>query len=165
MADRETKLNDELVFSDEQLPEIEIDFDFDNNVSLSSNRFDEDYKMKRLRQDDTKIFLEKMRIKSEHLKQKTLLIIKNALEDLRLPKKNEQLRIRTQQQINLISVILKIISEHNMTMYYVKTAFHSKKNQHDLRVKLKRVLHDMQSEIRECSYHISSLPLSHLTWR
>ncbi len=41
-------------------------------------------------------------------------ILQNVLVDLRLPKRGEQIRIRTQQQINLIAMVLKILEVHKV---------------------------------------------------
>ena len=78
-----------------------------------SSRFDEDKEMKKGRLDDTKIFLKEMRVRHDIIKNKTLMLIRNSLSDLVLPRKDEQLRIRTQQQINLVSIILKMLSVHS----------------------------------------------------
>ncbi len=59
-----------------------------------------------------KIFLEEHDIRIESFKNPTFRIIYHVLEDLTLPRPGEQMRIRTQQQINLISIILKIIEVH-----------------------------------------------------
>jgi hypothetical protein len=61
---------------------------------------------------EAKRFLEKMDIRLINIKSPTYQILHNVLTDLRLPHRGEQLRIRTQQQINLISLILKMIAIH-----------------------------------------------------
>lgn len=58
-----------------------------------------------------KIFLDEMKIKKIKSK-KTTTMIMFAIENLKLPLKGEVLRIRTQQQINLIAIILVILKEH-----------------------------------------------------
>lgn len=59
-----------------------------------------------------KIFLEKWNIRTNKIKPPTFLIIGNVLEHLRLPEPGEQIRIRTQQQINLISILLKVVEQN-----------------------------------------------------
>ncbi len=61
---------------------------------------------------NAKLFLSENNIRGDIFNKPTFQIIKNVLADLRLPKKGEQIRIRTQQQINLLSMILKIIDVH-----------------------------------------------------
>jgi hypothetical protein len=60
-----------------------------------------------------KKFLHEIDVRETPVKNQTLLMLEN-IEELRLPAKNEQMRIRTQQQINLISVVLKMASEHKV---------------------------------------------------
>ena len=59
-----------------------------------------------------KLFLDKIDVRTQKVTNKTQLII--STDDLRLPDKNEQLRIRTQTQLNLIFVILKIIEQYKI---------------------------------------------------
>jgi len=59
-----------------------------------------------------KEFLFENNIRQSIFTESDFLIINNVLTDLRLPKKKQQLRIRTQQQINLISIVFKIIEIH-----------------------------------------------------
>ena len=61
---------------------------------------------------DAKLFLSENNIRGDIFNKPTFQIIRNVLSDLRLPKKGEQIRIRTQQQINLLSMVLKIIDVH-----------------------------------------------------
>jgi hypothetical protein len=60
---------------------------------------------------EVKIFLDRMKIK-EIKSSKTIKMIMYAFDNLRLPVPSEILRIRTQQQINLIAIILKILKKH-----------------------------------------------------
>lgn len=80
------------------------DFDLEN-IDIRNNKMEKWY-------ENSKKVLDKWDIRSENCKKNTFLIIYNLINDLRLPKKNEQLRIRTQQQINLISLIIKILDIH-----------------------------------------------------
>lgn len=59
-----------------------------------------------------KEFLFENNIRQSIFTESDFLVINNVLTDLRLPKKKQQLRIRTQQQINLISIVFKIIEIH-----------------------------------------------------
>ena len=59
-----------------------------------------------------KTCLEQMDIRIDKLKPSTFHIILDILNDFRLPGPGEQLRIRTQQQINLIAIILRIVEIH-----------------------------------------------------
>lgn len=63
--------------------------------------------------DRVKIFLNELRIHKDIVKNSTYRIIYKILTDFTLPKKDEQMRIRTQQQINLITLILKMIEVHH----------------------------------------------------
>ena len=65
--------------------------------------------------DSVKIFLDNIDVRAtEKITKTTWNIIYNFLDDFRLPHPGEQIRIRTQQQINLISIILKITDVHNI---------------------------------------------------
>jgi len=93
--------------------DFEVDMDFDLDIDLE---VDLDLDLDKTKHPDrykkaVRIFLEKNDIRKSNFKKKTFLILYKVLNDLILPKKNEQLRIRTQQQINLLSIILKIIDE------------------------------------------------------
>lgn len=57
-------------------------------------------------------FLDKIKIRREDIKETTFQVIKN-LKDFYLPLRGEQIRIRTQTQLNLISVILKLVHYHS----------------------------------------------------
>ena len=61
---------------------------------------------------NAKRFMDENKIRGDIYNKPTFQIIKKVLHDLRLPKRGEQIRIRTQQQINLLSMILKIIDVH-----------------------------------------------------
>lgn len=61
---------------------------------------------------NAKRFLNENNIRTEIFNKPSFQILENVLTELRLPKKNEQIRIRTQQQINLVSIILKIVDIH-----------------------------------------------------
>ncbi len=60
-------------------------------------------------------YLEKLDIHDVSLvKPPTFKIIKNFLNDFVLPQSGQQLRIRTQQQINMIAILLKIAEVHGV---------------------------------------------------
>mgnify|MGYP000309158265 CR=1 FL=1 len=61
--------------------------------------------------DETKIFIESIDVRPNHFTKQTFDIIRN-IGDFRLPEKGEQIRIRTQTQLNLISMLMKIVSVH-----------------------------------------------------
>lgn len=79
--------------------------DFKESTQLKNDTSEKDIKK-------VKIFLDKWDIRKEKIKDATYLILNNVLTDLILPLPGEQLRIRTQQQINLFSIILKILETH-----------------------------------------------------
>ncbi len=58
-----------------------------------------------------KTFLDKLDIRCAHFKRQSFIIVKNVMTDVSLPLLGEQFRIRTQRQINLISLIIKIAYE------------------------------------------------------
>lgn len=102
-------------------------FDTDDlNSFLSSSEFyntDEDIgteepkKQKNKKTSDSlaknaKQFLHENNIRENIFNKPSFQILKNVLTDLRLPIPGEQIRIRTQQQINLISIVLKLIKTH-----------------------------------------------------
>lgn len=60
-----------------------------------------------------KQFLEKIDVRLEIVKKQTLEIIRN-IKDFRLPEKHEQVRVRTQSQINLISLVMLIVHERKV---------------------------------------------------
>jgi len=62
--------------------------------------------------EDVRIFLEEMKIFSIKSKKIIKMIIKT-FDDLKLPIPGEQLRIRTQQQVNLIVLVLRILKQHD----------------------------------------------------
>lgn len=57
-----------------------------------------------------KTCLEKMDVRIDRLKPATFKIILDILNDFTLPRPGEQYRIRTQQQLNLIAIILRIVA-------------------------------------------------------
>lgn len=59
-----------------------------------------------------KLFLDVAKIRTENIKPKTFRIINNAIEDLRLPVSGEQIRIRTQQQFNMLALVMAIANQH-----------------------------------------------------
>lgn len=61
-----------------------------------------------------KVFLDRLMVNQSHFTKQTVEIIHNFLADFRLPERGEQLRLRTQQQINMISIILKITDIHEV---------------------------------------------------
>ena len=61
--------------------------------------------------DKVRIFLEEMKVFSIKSKRIISMIIKT-FDDLALPAPGEQFRIRTQQQVNLIVLVLRILKEH-----------------------------------------------------
>lgn len=60
-----------------------------------------------------KIFLDKINIRSEDIRSQTAKIAKS-LNDFQMPLPREQVRIRTQTQLNLISIILKLAHLHEL---------------------------------------------------
>lgn len=77
-----------------------LDFDFAGNPQGS-----EKYNSRaKIFLDENKLFLDRNRRQYQ--------IITQVLEDLTLPAPGESWRIRTQQQINLITIVLKILMEH-----------------------------------------------------
>ena len=63
---------------------------------------------------NAKIFLDELITKEHRVKNKTYQIIGSAFSNLRLPMPGEQLRIRTQQQINMLAIILSILKKHKL---------------------------------------------------
>jgi len=61
--------------------------------------------------DQVRIFLEEMRI-FEIKSKKIIKMLVKVFDDLRLPLPGEQFRIRTQQQVNMITLVLRILKEH-----------------------------------------------------
>ena len=55
-------------------------------------------------------FLDEIDVFTPKIGKQTMEII-SSLSDIRLPEKNEQMRIRTQTQLNMISIIVKIVLE------------------------------------------------------
>jgi len=92
-----------------------MDLDFENfdleNIEVRGNSDSTNITSERYKKN-VKIFLDACDIRIDDVKKSTIICLYNVLTDLILPKKGEQLRIRTQQQINLISLIFKIIREH-----------------------------------------------------
>lgn len=82
------------------------DIDFNNIKSESSRKLKDESR--------AKIFLEKNDIRISNFQKTKLFVIGRVLEELILPSPGEQLRIRTQQQINLISILLKVIDIHKI---------------------------------------------------
>ena len=89
------------------LAELGIDYAEDEPQTFSSKR-EQNNKKLNFEEKRAKSFLDKMHIRTSTIKNKTYQIIENVINDLVLPKKGEQIRIRTQQQINLISMVLKV---------------------------------------------------------
>jgi len=84
------------------------DFDFSlDDISVRENKTEAEKKY-----ENSKKILDKWDIRAENCKKNTFQIIYNLITDLKLPGKGESLRIRTQQQINLISLIIKILDMH-----------------------------------------------------
>lgn len=77
---------------------------------------------KKYRQD-TKLFLEEMNIRISHVKKANYKIISNIKSQLIIPKKNEQVRIRTQQQINLLSIVLGVLAKHKVAEEIMITTY------------------------------------------
>jgi len=91
--------------------DLNFDFDFDipalgHDINTVGKETPKNYN------DKGKEFLAKWDIRAEKVKKQTMICINNILTDFRLPLPGEQMRIRTQQQINLISIIFKIIQQH-----------------------------------------------------
>lgn len=59
-----------------------------------------------------RLFLDAAKIRTENIKPKTFQIINNAIDDLRLPVPGEQIRIRTQQQFNMLALVIAIANQH-----------------------------------------------------
>ncbi len=59
-----------------------------------------------------KEFLDKIDLKSSFVKNRTILMIENMKKDFRLPIVGEQIRLRFQQQISLISIVLFVLHSH-----------------------------------------------------
>ena len=55
-------------------------------------------------------YFEDLRLTTLHVKKQTRLIVESSFKGFRLPAKNEQLRVRTQGQINMIAVLLQVIA-------------------------------------------------------
>ena len=63
---------------------------------------------------DAKLFLERNRVyRRENIKKTTYKYISNS-SDIPIPSRGEQIRIRTQQQMNLIVIILKLVDIHGV---------------------------------------------------
>lgn len=62
--------------------------------------------------ENARQFINYARIRTENIKPKTFQIINNAIADLRLPMPGEQIRIRTQQQFNMIALVMAIAECH-----------------------------------------------------
>lgn len=60
--------------------------------------------------DNAKEFLDHIHIHESKCKKSTRLIISKFLQDFRFPLPGEQLRIRTQQQMNLIAILMKAVA-------------------------------------------------------
>ena len=89
------------------IPEINED-SFDFKKSNKKHETSEKYNKK------VRLFLEKNYIfETKHIKKNTYQYIYD-INKLKLPGKGEQLRIRTQQQINLITIILKIADKYKI---------------------------------------------------
>ncbi len=87
--------------------DLNLDLDLDLGLGLSSkNKTSDSFKK------EAKRFLDKLQVTTANIKEKTYQIIYNVQNELRLPKKGEQLRIRMQQSINLFAVLLKIVEHH-----------------------------------------------------
>lgn len=65
-------------------------------------------------QEYAKKFLLENDIRESVFNKKDIQIIDNVLSQFRLPEPGEQIRIRTQQQINLISLVLKTVDAHKI---------------------------------------------------
>ena len=53
------------------------------------------------------------RIHRSRPRKQTMQVIENALTQIKLPEKGEQLRIRTQQQFNMVAFVAKIADQHH----------------------------------------------------
>ncbi len=92
-----------------------MDFDFDFDLKLEDLEFDnaKSESSRKLKDENlAKIFLDKNEIRISNFSKSKLFVVGEVLRDLKLPQKGEQFRIRTQQRINLISILLKIIDIH-----------------------------------------------------
>lgn len=89
-----------------------MDFKFNLNTDFKFDGKKTSKETSEIYNDKVRIFLKEMRILNlPSFKESSFIKIKNVITDLRLPKKSEQLRIRVQQSINLIAIIVKIIKE------------------------------------------------------
>lgn len=86
----------------------------------------------------TEEYFSDLHINPANIKKQTRLIVASNFKGFRLPDKNEQLRIRTQGQINLATIILKFVETQNIkeltvatytfnreTLHIVQDLFHS----------------------------------------
>lgn len=113
--------------------EFNLDTEFDFNREKNLNETSEVYNEK------VRIFLEELKIfKINSIKKKTFKIINSTITDLRCPEINEQLRIRTQQQINLISIILKIIENDKIIDSLIIATYTLNKEAFDILLSLKK---------------------------
>lgn len=88
------------------------DLDLDIEVGFARDEADMKKQTSEKYKENVRVFLRDLDIRIDSIKSPTFWIINNVLEDFTLPLPGQQLRIRTQQQINLISFILKIIETH-----------------------------------------------------
>src|SRR3990167_1398363 len=77
-------------------------FDFEERIVPSKLKHDSRQTSDALK-SKVKVFLDELITKEYQVKKKTYEIIDKALNSLRLPLPSEQLRIRTQQQINMLA--------------------------------------------------------------
>lgn len=81
-------------------------FDFKIDFDQTKNKSSDTYKSKTLK------FLEMADIRVSNFNKSNYQILEHVIENIKIPEKKEQIRIRTQQQINLISLVLKILQKH-----------------------------------------------------
>lgn len=86
--------------------------DFDIDLSRGFEGKGNKRQSGRWHKDGHRIFIDELDLREDRLTKATFQIIGDFLEDFKLPKVGQQLRIRTQQQINLISIILKMVEVH-----------------------------------------------------
>lgn len=75
-----------------------------NSTPVTSDKFAEQAKQ----------FMSSALIDRRNVKNKTFVIIGNALRDITLPEPGQMLRIRTQTQFSMLSFVLKIVHQHEV---------------------------------------------------
>ncbi len=63
--------------------------------------------------EKSKIFLESCHVHTKEIKNKIFVLMQDVMEEIPVPKKGFQIRIRTQVSMNMLSYFLKILKKHN----------------------------------------------------